>query len=98
MRIAACAAALPTLGEKRIHPHSLRHTTAIHLLKSGVEFATVSQYLGHATLSTTMGYARADLDTKRQALSQVFPNVMSPPKAGHVALAQLGIVDWMRRL
>jgi site-specific recombinase XerD len=97
-RIAACAAALPALGEKRIHPHSLRHTTAIYLLRSGVEFATVSQYLGHATLSTTMGYTHADLDTKRQALSQVFPSVMAPPQAGHVAPAQLDIVNWMRRL
>ena len=55
------------------HPHSLRHTTAVHLLKAGVDFATISQWLGHASLNTTMRYARADLDLKRQALSQAFP-------------------------
>ncbi|MGC1951389.1 MAG: tyrosine-type recombinase/integrase [Gammaproteobacteria bacterium] len=97
-RVDACADAVPTLRGKRIHPHSLRHTTAIHLLKAGVDFATISQWLGHATLTTTMDYARADIDTKRQALSQVFPDVLPPPRAGHVAQAQLHVVNWMRRL
>jgi len=68
--------------EKRIHPHSIRHSTAIHLLKAGVDFATISQWLGHASLQTTMRYAKADLDLKRQALSQVFPETLGTPKAG----------------
>ncbi len=97
-RVEACAEAIPTLRNKRIHPHSLRHTTAIHLLKAGVDFATISQWLGHASLTTTMEYARADIDTKRQALSQVFPDVMPMPKVGHVAPEQINIVNWMRRL
>jgi len=56
----------PTLRGRSIHPHSLRHTTAIHLLKAGVDFASISQWLGHASLNTTMVYTRADLDLKRQ--------------------------------
>ncbi|WP_457812217.1 tyrosine-type recombinase/integrase [Sinorhizobium meliloti] len=60
-----------TLAEKSIHPHSLRHTTAIHLLKAGVDIATISQWLGHSGLNVTMRYARADIDMKRQALEQV---------------------------
>jgi site-specific recombinase XerD len=95
--IDGCAAA-KSLRDKHIHPHSLRHTTAIHLLKAGVDFATISQWLGHATLSTTMNYARADLDLKRQALAQVFPDVLAAPRAGRVALAQLDVVSWLRRL
>ena len=71
--VAAGAMAVPTLADKQIHPHSLRHTTAIHLLKAGVDFATISQWLGHASLNTTMRYARADIDLKRQAPAQVFP-------------------------
>lgn len=55
--IATAATAAPNLAAKRIHPHSLRHTTAIHLLKAGVDFATISQWLGHASLNTTMRYA-----------------------------------------
>ena len=96
--IGAGAAAAGTLREKRIHPHSLRHTTAIFLLKSGVDFATISQWLGHSSLNTTMTYARADLDLKRQALMQVFPEILAPPRAGHVTSAAVNIVDWLKRL
>ncbi len=96
-RIAAASATLGTLQQKRIHPHSLRHTTAIYLLKAGVDFATISQWLGHATLNTTMKYARADMDLKRQALAQVFPDALSPPAAGGVRVG-FDVVEWLRRL
>jgi integrase/recombinase XerD len=88
----------PTLVGKRIHPHCLRHTTAIHLLKAGVDFATISQWLGHASLNTTMRYARADLDLKRQALAQVFPEVLAPPKGGAYVFRGEDITGWLRRL
>lgn len=96
--VAASIPAASTLQGKRLHPHSLRHTTAIHLLKAGVDFATISQWLGHATLNTTMVYARADLDIKRQALAQVFPDVLASPPAGNLSLAALDVVDWLKRL
>ena len=96
--VAAGTAAAPTLAGKRIHPHSLRHTTAIHLLKAGVDFATISQWLGHASLNTTMRYARADIDLKRQALAQVFPEVLAPPKGGAFAIHGEGILGWLHRL
>lgn len=83
---------------KRLHPHSLRHTTAVYLLKAGVDFATISQWLGHANLNTTMRYARADMDLKRQALSQVFPETLAAPTAGRVRLDGTEISSWLRRL
>lgn len=83
---------------RRIHPHALRHATAVHLLKSGVEFATISQLLGHASLTTTMRYARADLDLKRQALSQVFPDSLGLPTAGRVRWHGAELARWLRRL
>jgi site-specific recombinase XerD len=83
---------------KRLHPHSLRHTTAIYLLKAGVDFATISQWLGHASLNTTMRYARADMDLKRQALSQVFPETLGAPTAGHLRLDGSELDTWLRRL
>lgn len=95
--IAVSAATASTLQEKRIHPHSLRHTTAIYLLKAGVDFATISQWLGHASLNTTMRYARADMDLKRQALAQVFPEALAPPTAGGARVG-IDIVEWLRRL
>ena len=96
--VAAGTTAAPTLAGKRIHPHSLRHTTAIHLLKAGVDFATISQWLGHASLNTTMRYARADIDLKRQALAQVFPEVLEPPKGGAFAFHGDGVIGWLHRL
>ena len=96
--LAAAEQTVPTLADKRIHPHSLRHTTAIHLLKAGVDFATISQWLGHANLNTTMRYARADLDVKRQALAQVFPEVLAPPKGGAFAFHGVDLTGWLRHL
>jgi site-specific recombinase XerD len=94
----AAAKKAPTLADKSIHPHSLRHSTAVHLLKAGVDIATVSQWLGHSGLNVTMRYARADIDMKRQALKQLFPDVVlsatDKPIIGHDS----GLVDWLRRL
>ena len=97
-RIGECTTAVATLRGRRIHPHTLRHTTAVHLLKAGVDFATISQWLGHASLNTTMVYARADLDLKRQALAQVFPDAPRPPRGGRLHSGQLDVVDWLRRI
>jgi integrase/recombinase XerD len=87
-----------TIHRKRLHPHSMRHTTALSLLKSGVDFATTSQWLGHSTLNVTMRYARSDLDLKRAALSQVFPDAIAPPKAGHLRIDGAELTNWLRRL
>ncbi len=87
-----------SLRGRRIHPHTLRHTTAVHLLKAGVDFATISQWLGHASLNTTMTYARADLDLKRQALLQVFPDAPRPPRGGRARLDQVDVVGWLCRI
>jgi site-specific recombinase XerD len=88
----------PSGLNKRLHPHSLRHTTAVYLLKSGVDVATISQWLGHATLNTTIRYARADMDLKRQALSQVFPEILGAPKGGRLRLDGTEITTWLSRL
>lgn len=96
--VTTAAQVVPTLADKRIHPHSLRHTTAIHLLKAGVDFATISQWLGHASLTTTMCYARADIDLKREALAQVFPDVLAPPKGGAFLFHDDDLTGWLRRL
>jgi integrase/recombinase XerD len=63
-------ATVPSLRGKRLHPHSMRHSTAVHLLKSGVDLSTIGQWLGHASLNTTNKYATIDLDLKRQALER----------------------------
>jgi integrase/recombinase XerD len=61
----------PKLRDKRLHPHSMRHSTAVYLLKSGIDLGTISQWLGHASLNTTNRYATIDLDMKREALARI---------------------------
>lgn len=62
-----------TLAKKRVHPHALRHTTAVHLLQAGVDLVTISHWLGHASVETTNRYATVDLETKRAALAKARP-------------------------
>lgn len=97
-RIAQCSADVQSFRGRRIHPHSLRHTTAVHLLKAGVDFATISHWLGHASLNTTMAYARADMDLKRQALAQIFPDAPRPPPKSRAAPDRADVVGWLQRL
>jgi len=63
----------PSLRHKRLHPHSIRHSTAVHLLKSGVDLSTIANWLGHASVNTTNKYATMDLEMKRQALAKAQP-------------------------
>ncbi|MGH7988859.1 MAG: tyrosine-type recombinase/integrase [Limisphaerales bacterium] len=63
----------PALKNKRIHPHSLRHSTAIHLLRSGVDLCTIANWLGHESINTTNKYLTLDLEAKQTALSKAKP-------------------------
>lgn len=60
---------LPSLADKRISPHCLRHTCAVHLLRSGVDINTIRAWLGHVSLDTTNIYAEVDLEMKAKALA-----------------------------
>ena len=71
--VALARVTMPTLAQKRLHPHSMRHSTAVHLLKSGVDIVTVSHWLGHASITTTNRYAAIDLEMKREALARMDP-------------------------
>jgi integrase/recombinase XerD len=64
-------ARVPNLAKKRLHPHSMRHSAAVAMLKSGVDLSSISQWLGHASLNTTNRYAKIDLEMKRKAIAQV---------------------------
>jgi site-specific recombinase XerD len=60
---------IPSLGSKRISPHTIRHTTAVHLLRAGVDLNTIRGWLGHVSLNTTNIYAEVDLAMKAKALT-----------------------------
>ncbi len=53
----------------RVTPHVIRHTTAMHLLQSGVDITTIAAWLGHSQLATTHGYVEIDLRMKQKALA-----------------------------
>ena len=57
------------MAAKRVSPHTIRHTTATHLLRSGVDINTIRAWLGHVSLATTNVYAEVDLEMKAKALA-----------------------------
>lgn len=59
----------PSLANKKVGPHVIRHTTASHLLRAGVDLNTIRGWLGHVSLDTTNIYAEIDLETKARALA-----------------------------
>ena len=58
----------PSLATRRVSPHTLRHTTAMHLLQSGVDITVIALWLGHEDTATTHQYVEADLAMKEAAL------------------------------
>ncbi len=59
----------PSLKTKRVSPHTLRHTSATHLLRAGVDINTIRAWLGHVSINTTNIYAETDLEMKAKALA-----------------------------
>lgn len=61
----------PSLNAKTVSPHTIRHTTAMHLLQSGVDITVIALWLGHESTETTHLYIEADLQMKQKALDRV---------------------------
>lgn len=70
---AEAAKRCPTLARKHVTPHTLRHSTAVALLQSGVDRAVIALWLGHESVETTQIYLDADLAMKERALARVAP-------------------------
>lgn len=60
----------PSLQRKRVTPHTLRHTTAMDLLRRGVDITVIALWLGHESIQTTQIYLHADMAMKEKALAQ----------------------------
>ena len=71
--VAKAATRRPSLKRKRLHPHSMRHSTALHLLRSGVDLSMIAHWLGHVSVNTTNKYLSIDLEAKRDALAKAKP-------------------------
>jgi len=85
----------PSLRDKRLHPHSMRHSTAVYLLKSGIDLSTISQWLEHASLNTTNRYATIDIDMKREALARVESPKTAPMTSWRTDAT---ILEWLEAL
>ena len=85
------------MAAKRLHPHCMRHSTAVHLLRSGVDIVTVSQWLGHASVTVTNRYATVDIEMKRNAIEKAQPidRTRSELAAWRV---DASILDWLEAL
>lgn len=70
----------PSLKNKTISPHVIRHTTAMHLLQAGVDLSVIALWLGHENITTTHQYLEADLRMKEKALAKLQPPSMHPTR------------------
>ena len=69
--VQAAAGINPGLAKHRISPHTIRHTTAMHLLQAGVDMSVIALWLGHESPTTTHHYVEADLAMKERALARL---------------------------
>ncbi len=86
---------VPSLSTKRVSPHVIRHTTAVHLLRAGVDINTIRAWLGHVSLDTTNVYAEVDLEMKAKALSACEIPGSRPTRPWH---RQVGLMSFLKEL
>jgi site-specific recombinase XerD len=80
LAVQTAIAACPTLRGRRISPHTLRHTTAMHLLQAQVDITVIALLLGHASPSTTHQYVELDLQMKERSLKKLHPPRTAPAR------------------
>jgi integrase/recombinase XerD len=78
MHANTAARSCPTLREKKITPHVLRHSCAMTLLRSGIDTSVIALWMGHENLATVQHYIHADLALKEQALARTRPTDAPP--------------------
>jgi integrase/recombinase XerD len=87
---------MPSLAKKRVSPHTIRHTTATHLLRAGNDINTIRAWLGHVSLATTNVYAEVDLEMKAKALASCEVQEGEIPQKPW--RDQKGLMDFLRSL
>jgi integrase/recombinase XerD len=92
---AQVATKLPSVAKKRVSPHTIRHTTATHLLRAGVDINTIRAWLGHVCLTTTNVYAEVDLEMKAKALMKCEIKDGTPKKPW---CKNPGLMEFLRNL
>jgi site-specific recombinase XerD len=76
--VEGAAAACPSLAHKRVTMHVLRHSSAMRLLRAGIDTSVIALWLGHEQIETTQIYLHADLEIKERALAKTAPIETKP--------------------
>ncbi len=95
--VAVAATTLASLAAKSVSPHTPRHTTALHLLQSGVELNVIKSWLGHVSITTTSEYIEIDMAMKRKAIERCAPPVPDPESESRWH-ASKDIIQWLEDL
>jgi site-specific recombinase XerD len=83
-----------SMRSKTVNPHTIRHTTAMHLLRAGNDINMVSYWLGHADINTTHVYVEIDMDMKRRMLERT----AAPLVANDLPWQRPDILQWLATL
>ncbi len=92
---AKVATKLPSMAKKRVSPHTIRHTTATHLLRAGNDINTIRGWLGHVSVDTTNLYAEVDVEMKAKALATCEIKEEEPQKPWR---EDKGLMEFLRTL
>jgi integrase/recombinase XerD len=94
------SAKMPRLAKKKITPHTIRHTTAMHMLQAGIDLNSIRNWLGHASMQTTHHYAQINLEMKTKAMEKCEGSFLA--SAQHSTLpswkANKDILSWLQSL
>lgn len=88
----------PSLKGKNVGPHTLRHTTAMHLLQSGNDLSVIKDWLGHADMNTTHEYAAIDMKMKQRALDACQVPTTKASGKGRPRWLKPTILQWLDNL
>jgi site-specific recombinase XerD len=81
---------------EKVRCHMLRHSKAVHLLQAGVNIVYIRDFLGHSELKTTEIYARADVEHKRKALKDAYPDLVDSNLPDWCTNS--GLMNWLSQL
>ena len=94
LAVQAATSVQPSLVSRHVSPHVIRHTTAMHLLQSGVDISVIALWLGHESPMTTHQYVEADLAMKERALARLH----EPPAKIQRYTAPDSLLAFLRKL
>jgi site-specific recombinase XerD len=84
----------PDMTAKRVNPHTIRHTSAMHLLRAGNDINMVSYWLGHADINTTHIYVEIDMEMKRKMIARAG----APDVGNKIPWQQPHVLEWLNQL